>query len=59
MDEEVISRIILESEIDYREAISALSEQLLMASQLADNIAVVAEAIEQYEADNNIVADIT
>jgi hypothetical protein len=59
MDEEVISRIILESDIDYREAISALSEQLLMASQLADNIAVVAEAIEQYEADNNIVADIT
>jgi len=53
MDEEE-SRIILETEEDYREAISALDDQLQAAAILSDNIAVVAAAIQQYEEDNGI-----
>jgi hypothetical protein len=56
MDEEQIeySRIILESDQDYREAVVALDEQLKAASQLADNIAIMAKAIEEYEIENEL-----
>lgn len=52
--EEEYSRIILETDQDYREAVAALDDQLKSASLLADNIAVMASAIEQYELDNKI-----
>ena len=48
------SRIILETEEDYREAIGALDDQLQAAAVLSDNIAIVAAAIQQYEEDNNL-----
>jgi hypothetical protein len=53
MDEDE-SRIILETEEDYREAIGALDDQLHAAAVLSDNIAIVAAAIQQYEEDNNL-----
>lgn len=51
---EEYSKIILETDQDYREALAALDDQLKTASLLADNIAVMASAIDQYEQDNDI-----
>ena len=46
--------IILETFTDYSEAIAALEEQVALAAELNDNIASLAEAIQQYETSNNI-----
>jgi len=56
MDEEAkeYSQIVLETDQDYREAMVALDDQLKTASLLADNIAVMASAIDQYERENDI-----
>ena len=48
------SRIILETDQDYREALAALHEQIEAASDLSDNIAIMANAIEEYEKVNDI-----
>ena len=48
------SKIILDTYTDYSEAIAALEEQLQVASVLSENIASVAEAIQEYEKRNNI-----
>lgn len=53
-EDEPVSKIILETYQDYREAVNALNLQIVAASQLSDNMAVIAEAIEAYELENNI-----
>lgn len=54
-----VSRIILETHQDYREAIAALDLQLAAAMELSDNIAVIASAIETYEMENGIEQETT
>lgn len=49
--------IILETFTDYSEAIAALEEQVMLAAELNENIASLAEAIQQYETDNNITIE--
>ncbi len=46
--------IIIESQEDYNEAVTALAEQIEAAELLSENIALVAEAIDRYEKENNI-----
>ena len=45
---------ILETDVDYREALSALDEQLIAAEKLMTNVTDLATAIDKYEKDNNI-----
>jgi hypothetical protein len=45
---------ILESDVDYREALAALDQQIQIAEQLMTNITDLATAIDKYETDNNI-----
>ena len=45
---------ILETDVDYREALSALDEQLVAAEKLMTNVTDLATAIDKYEKDNNI-----
>lgn len=55
MDEtQIYNRLILETDQDYREAITTLDQQLSAASVLADHISVIADAIEAYEKENDI-----
>jgi len=49
--------IILETYTDYSEAIAALEEQVDIAQELHENIAILADAIQQYEATNNIITE--
>jgi len=61
MEEEAkeYSQIVLETDQDYREAMVALDDQLKAASLLADNIAVMADAIDRYEQENDINSEVT
>lgn len=45
---------ILETDVDYREALTALNEQLQAAEKLLTNVTDLASAIDKYETDNNI-----
>ena len=45
---------VLETDVDYREALSALDEQLIAAEKLMTNVTDLATAIDKYEKDNNI-----
>lgn len=47
-------KIVLETYTDYSEAIAALDEQIEVARVLSENIASVAQAIQEYEIKNNI-----
>lgn len=46
--------IVLETFTDYSEAVAALDEQVAIAEELNSNIASLADAIQQYEMNNNI-----
>ena len=45
---------ILETDVDYREALAALDVQLQTAEKLTTNVTELATAIDKYETDNNI-----
>lgn len=45
---------ILETDVDYREALAALDVQLQAAEKLMTNVTELAMAIDKYETDNNI-----
>lgn len=45
---------ILETDVDYREALAALDVQLQTAEKLMTNVTELATAIDKYETDNNI-----
>lgn len=47
-------KIVIETFTDYSEAIAALDEQIEVARLISQNIAEIAEAIEQYELQNDI-----
>lgn len=57
MDEQDNYSILLETDRDYQEALTALDEQLVYGEELMISIVRLTEAIARYEKDNDITHD--